>query len=224
MPARRTITGLSLLLLLSIALTPSAQAEDVSCLQRAVDRRQKDLRDAYSQYADSMGDAVGRLTADEIRALDQNDRRYQHADTTSAYSYFHYAVTTNWQQLSTRLFQVWNDYHRERYHCGFSQTPPPAYGGSNTYNYNYQYNNYGARAYCTLPVLSAPPAGCAYECAPDSNGCQRCRLTCRTPVSYSACGCPPTLSPVCSRDNRTYDNACLAICDGRDVWHMGACY
>lgn len=224
MSIRQTFTGLSLLLLVSIALAPSAQAEDVSCLQHAVDRRQKDLRDAYSQYADSMGDAVGRLTTDEHHALDQDDQNYRNSDTSNAFNYFRYAVNTHWQELSSRLFQVWNDYYRERYHCGFSQTPPPAYGGSHTYNYNYQYSNYGARAYCTPPVLSAPPAGCAYECANDSNGCQRCHLACRTPVSYSACGCPPVSSPVCSRDNRTYDNACLAICDGRDVWHTGVCY
>lgn len=224
MSIRQTFTGLSLLLLVSTALAPSAQAEDVSCLQRAVERRQKDLRDAYSQYADSMGDAVGRLSADEHHALDQDDQQYRNADTSSAHGYFAYAVTTHWQQLSNRLLQAWSDYQRERYQCGFSQTPPPAYGGSTNYNYYNNYNTYGTRAYCTQPVLSAPPAGCAYECAPDSNGCQRCHLACRTPASYSACGCPSVSSPVCSRDNRTYDNACLAICAGREVWHTGVCY
>ncbi len=221
---RTHFTGLTIATLLCVVFVPTTFAQDASCLQRAVDRRQKDLRDAYSQYADSMGDAVGRLSDDEIRALDQDDRQYQQTDTSSAQANFSYAVTTNWQQLSTRLFQAWNDYHRERYQCGFSQSPPPAYGGSNGYNYNYQYSNYGTRAYCTQPVLSTPPAGCAYECAQDSNGCQRCRLACRTPVSYSSCNCPSVLSPVCTRDNRTYDNACLAICAGREVWHTGSCY
>ncbi len=216
MSLRRTIIGLTFGFVLLFSQTASA-AEDVSCLQKAIDRRQTDLKDTYMEYSKMMTDAVTRLTADEKSALGQTDSGYRQNSTSAALSNFRYAVDSNWQQLSARLFQIWSGYYRERYQCGFAQVAPPAYGG---YNNN---ANYGVRTYCTQPVLQAPPAGCNFECARDSNGCDRCHLACRTPVSYSACGCPPLLSPVCSRDNRTYDNACLASCDGRTIWHIGVC-
>ncbi len=214
MVPRTTTIGLLVTLFLVVSLQTVA-AEDVSCLQKAVDKRQEDLKDAYTEYSKTMIDGITRLTTDEKDALNEKNLNYRQNNTSSALNDFGYAVNANWHRLSVRLSQVWNDYYRERYQCGFSQIPPPAYGGG--------YNN-GVTAYCTQPVLRVPPAGCAYECANDAYGCQRCHLACRTPVSYQACGCPTVSRPVCSRDNRTYDNACLAICDGRDVWHIGVCY
>lgn len=206
----------------TIVLTPVAAsaAEDTACLQQAVTNRSKDLTDAYKRYADDMNNAVKRMTDDENADL-KSGSVHPSASAARAVGSFVYSTNSVWQALTMNLFTGWDRYNRARASCSGLQVPfaPPSYGG---YNYGSPYG-YGINAYCTQPVLTAPPAGCSYECAQDSNGCQRCHLACRTAVSYSSCGCPPTYDPVCTRDNRTYDNACIAICEGRQVWYDGAC-
>ena len=233
-------TLLSGVLALGILLTPLVAfgAEDARCLERAIDDRTKELREVYKEYSDDMNDVVDRLGDDERRSADSNDYTYQRNDTARAMSLFAYQTNDVWRRLTTNLQTTWDRYYSDRRQCGFTDTPTPT---TNNYNSNYYYNqqhynydnyyrsnnnyyNYNTiRPTCSQPVLSTPPAGCNYESAFDSNGCQRWHLACRNPVTYSSCGCTPSYDPVCTRDGRTYDNACIAVCSGRDVWFKGVC-
>lgn len=238
-------TLLSGALALGVLLTPfvALGAEDTGCLERAIDDRTKELNDVYQAYSDDMEDAVKRLGDDEQRGIDSSDLTFRTTNTSNAMSFFSYQVNEVWRRQTTNLQAAWNRYYSDRRQCGFTDTPVPNTGNYN-YNSNYYYNqqrynysnnyrtnntyydyyNYNAiRPTCSQPVLSAPPAGCNYESAFDSNGCQRWHLACRTPATYSSCGCTPSYDPVCTRDGRTYDNACIAVCSGRDVWFKGIC-
>lgn len=191
-----------------------------------------------------MSDTVKRLGDDERRSTSSSSNTYQSNDTARAMSLFTYQANDMWKRLTTSLQTAWDRYYNDRRQCGFTDTPAPSTSNYN-YNYNsnynssynqqqYNYDNYyrtnnsyynynTIRPTCTQPVLSTPPAGCSYESAFDANGCQRWHLACRTPATYSSCGCTPSYDPVCTRDGRTYDNACIAVCSGRDVWFKGTC-
>ncbi|GEM_PF-3235121 len=42
-------------------------------------------------------------------------------------------------------------------------------------------------------------------------------------VVEGECNCPSTVSPVCGEDGETYDNKCLAECEGVEIAHEGEC-
>lgn len=230
--SRTSISATTLLTVLAGALflAPLSVrgAEDLNCMHRAIDDRARELRDSYERYANDMNDVINRLSDDEHDAVDVDDAMYRQNDTARALYNFSYQMNEAWRRLSQNLQYAWESYYRKRNQCGFSGVAPAGYGGGyqqyNPYSYGYpRYPYNGVQVQCTQPVLAAPPAGCGYECAPDANGCQRCHLACRTPVTYSGCGCTPQYDPVCTRDGRTYDNACIAVCSGREVWYDGAC-
>ncbi len=215
-------------LLLALPVVASA-AVDTGCLNTAISDRSKSLKDAYKQYSDDMGKAVDAMTKGEQDAVKNKDTNYASYDTARAFSNFAYAIGDTWNRLNVTVSQAWNTYYGRRASCGAggSATAPGGYGGGyyGGYGYGYGYGNryYGFPAQCSTPVLSAPRPGCYYECAPDENGCQRCHEACRTPVSYSSCGCSPVYDPVCTRSGRSYDNACIAVCVGEQVWYDGSC-
>lgn len=209
-----------------LAPTAFAAAPDASCLNTAVTDRSKSLKDAYKQYSDDMGKAVDAMTKGEQDAIKNKDTNYVASDTSRAFANFSYSVGDLWNRLNVTMYQAWSNYYGRRASCGYggsaAVTAPPSYGGG--YGYNYGYGGYGQfPAQCSTPVLTTPQPGCYYECAPDENGCQRCHQACRTAVSYSSCGCSPVYDPVCSRSGRTYDNACIAVCTGEQVWYSGSC-
>ena len=37
------------------------------------------------------------------------------------------------------------------------------------------------------------------------------------------CGCPDDYKPVCSEEGITYDNSCIAVCNGVGEYHEGIC-
>jgi len=193
---------------------------DTACLNTAITDRSKNLKDAYKNYSDDMGKAVDAVTKNEQDAIKNKDINYMGADTARAFANFAYNVGDTWNRLNVTIFQAWNNYYGRRASCGYGGSAAPInYGGGYSYG-----NNYGRiPVQCTAPVLRAPRAGCGYECASDENGCQRCRETCRSPVSYSACGCPPLYDPVCTRSGLSYDNACIAVCRGEKIWYDGSC-
>lgn len=205
--------------------SPVSADEDLKCMHRAIDDRAEEMRDAYERYANDMNDTINRLSDTEHDAIDIDDYNYRQSGLARSMQEFSFQMNDMWNRLNMNLRYAWDNYYQRRAQCGFGAIPQGSYGGSPyNYNYGYPYNRYGNfPVYCSQPVLQPPPAGCGYECAPDSNGCQRCHLACRSAVSYTSCGCTTQYDPVCTRDGRTYDNACIAVCTGREVWYDGAC-
>lgn len=212
---------------MSLFLAPALTLAEVDtgCLNTAITDRSKALKDAYKVYGDDMGKAVDSMTKGEQDAVKNKDANYMAQDTARAFANFAYAVGDTWNRLNVTVAQAWNNYYGRRASCGYGGTAPAGYGGGyggyNYYNYGYRYGQFPAQ--CTTPVLPAPRPGCYYECAPDQNGCQRCHEACRSAVSYSSCGCTPLYDPVCARSGRSYDNACIAVCQGEQVWYDGSC-
>lgn len=225
----------SLLLAAGIGVLLVAQntfaADDVSCLRQGVQQRTTDIRKAYQEYGQEMGRLTEVMGKSETDLLSQTDAGYRTNETNRTYYNFSNDAGRAGQDLMSKISQAWYLYFSKRASCGYGGNPSYNYGnnyynGSYNYNYNYGYP-YGYNGYiqpqCTHPQLTQPPAGCNYACAPDGNGCQRCHLQCSGSVSYAACGCPSQYDPVCTRDGRTYDNACYAACERRDIWYDGAC-
>lgn len=208
----------------------SAASVDKNCLNQAVTDRATSLKDAYKAYADAMAKGVDTLTKGEQDAIKNKDMNYVNIDTSRAFGNFSYTVGDAWNRLNVLVAQAWNNYYGKRASC-YGAVAPGGYGGYGYGSYGYSgygYGNYGNYyggypARCSTPVLPQPQPGCYYECASDENGCQRCHQACRDAVSYSSCGCTSQYDPVCTRYGRTYDNACIAVCKGEQVWYDGAC-
>lgn len=66
-----------------------------------------------------------------------------------------------------------------------------------------------------LPVTCGDTCPWGYRV--DSSGCQSCE--CQTPCE----ACELTWEPVCSLNQRTFTNTCLAECQGEKVAYLGAC-
>lgn len=85
-------------------------------------------------------------------------------------------------------------------------------------------NYYHGAAACQSRPLAPPPPGCGYQYGTDSQGCPSYTPVCNNALSQTTpCTCSNQFSPVCSRDGRTYFNACYALCLGGTVQYQGSC-